>query len=104
MKREQFEITLEIIKRLNDNIEEQDVCAHGYVYAKVGNEVILDGGTEWWVSASALYFPHVLNTCDCLLIPISRSLLFDYWGAVFLNILIYLQPNLYWPGLSYKSF
>jgi hypothetical protein len=61
MKIDQFEITLERIKWLDDDFEELDICAHGNVFVRIGDEIVSDSSTEWCVSASAL---HLLRTLE----------------------------------------
>lgn len=64
MKNKPFEIELIDIHWLEDTPEEIDLCAHGQVKIKIGNEIIVDKrekGDHWTLSAMAI---HLLRTVE----------------------------------------
>jgi hypothetical protein len=64
MKDKQFEIELLDIHWLEDTPEEIDLCAHGQVKVRIGNEIIVDRREKekhWTLSAMSI---HLLRTID----------------------------------------
>lgn len=75
MTKDWFEIAVDKIRWLADESEEWDICAHGCVYVKIGDEVIAGGDTEWCVSASALHLLRTLASNHTKANPVGEQLI-----------------------------
>ncbi len=72
MKEKHFTINVLAIHWIDDDDDEIDLCAHGHVRVKIGNEVIADlieEANHWTLSAMALHLLRTLeknHTIECL--------------------------------------
>lgn len=58
----QFELKLLELHWLNNSDEQTDLCCHGKVFVKIGDEIVCDKDSlEVTVSATALYFLRTIN-------------------------------------------
>ncbi|MBT2559381.1 hypothetical protein J7E24_16450 [Hymenobacter sp. ISL-91] len=97
----QFDLRLLNIGWLENMEEEQDLCAHGQVLARIGNTVVSDAsGSSWTVSATALFLLRTLTLNHTPAAPVGDQLLpccgFAMWpnpDDISGDVLVFGCPN-----------